>query len=404
MKIQILKSWSLLLWLIIANPSPIVAEWQRHTIDATSIGADGVRLKDINKDGLNDVVTAWEEGGLIRVYLHPGEKNVTEPWPKVTVGQVPSPEDAVLVDLDNDGHWDVLSSCEGRAKSLFVHWAPPEQDQFLLESSWSTQAIPAAEKKEAWMFALPLLDAASPVQSIVLGSKGNRASVSLARIPLNPRAMSSWKVDPLYRAGWIMSLRHFDFDADGDLDVLVSDRKGNTSGVLWLENPGGHSTGEMRPWREHRIGATGEEVMFLDIREDTTKKQLSIAAAVKPNQVLQFTADRTNPLQWQSSRLVIDALTGTAKAVKYADINLDGHLDLVASCEQANGSRIGVYWFAIQTSENRSVSNIHDISGPQGIKFDRIETIDLDGDGDLDVMTCEERDNLGVIWYENPTL
>ena len=46
-----------------------------------------------------------------------------------------------------------------------------------------------------------------------------------------------------------------------------------------------------------------------------------------------------------------------------------------------------------------------DISGPEeGIKFDLIQLIDLDGDGDLDVLTCEERDNLGVIWYENPAL
>ncbi len=44
----------------------------------------------------------------------------------------------------------------------------------------------------------------------------------------------------------------------------------------------------------------------------------------------------------------------------------------------------------------------HPISGPQGIKFDLVKLLDLDGDGDLDVLTCEERDNLGVIWYENP--
>ena len=31
---------------------------------------------------------------------------------------------------------------------------------------------------------------------------------------------------------------------------------------------------------------------------------------------------------------------------------------------------------------------------------DGIELIDLDGDGDMDVLTCEERDNLGVIWYD----
>ena len=44
----------------------------------------------------------------------------------------------------------------------------------------------------------------------------------------------------------------------------------------------------------------------------------------------------------------------------------------------------------------------HEISGTEGIKFDRIELIDLDQDGDLDLVTCEERVNLGVIWYENP--
>ena len=43
-----------------------------------------------------------------------------------------------------------------------------------------------------------------------------------------------------------------------------------------------------------------------------------------------------------------------------------------------------------------------EISGPLGVKYDRVELLDLDDDGDLDVLTCEEADNLGVIWYENP--
>ena len=34
--------------------------------------------------------------------------------------------------------------------------------------------------------------------------------------------------------------------------------------------------------------------------------------------------------------------------------------------------------------------------------FVKIFDIDLDGDGDLDLLTCEERDQLGVHWYENP--
>jgi hypothetical protein len=71
--------------------------------------------------------------------------------------------------------------------------------------------------------------------------------------------------------------------------------------------------------------------------------------------------------------------------------------------------------------------NLQDISGDQalhlkvisddnhntrkGIKHDNLLLNDLDGDGDLDVITTEENGNtgsyfiargLGLIWYENP--
>mgnify|MGYP003392661066 FL=1 len=42
-----------------------------------------------------------------------------------------------------------------------------------------------------------------------------------------------------------------------------------------------------------------------------------------------------------------------------------------------------------------------DIGGLTGTKFDLVQLVDLDSDGDLDVITCEERENLGLIWYEN---
>ena len=47
--------------------------------------------------------------------------------------------------------------------------------------------------------------------------------------------------------------------------------------------------------------------------------------------------------------------------------------------------------------------DVHDISGREGVKYDLVQAIDFDDDGDMDVLTCEEVDNLGVIWYENPT-
>ena len=48
------------------------------------------------------------------------------------------------------------------------------------------------------------------------------------------------------------------------------------------------------------------------------------------------------------------------------------------------------------------VWDVHDISGREGNKFDLVQTLDVDGDGDPDILGCEERDNLGLFWYENP--
>ena len=59
-------------------------------------------------------------------------------------------------------------------------------------------------------------------------------------------------------------------------------------------------------------------------------------------------------------------------------------------------------WMSNKTSPLEPGWSGHPISGPKGTKYDLVELIDLDGDGDLDVLTCEEVENLGVFWYENP--
>ena len=37
--------------------------WVRHAIDDSSRGADGVRLRDVDGNGLLDIVAGWERGG-----------------------------------------------------------------------------------------------------------------------------------------------------------------------------------------------------------------------------------------------------------------------------------------------------------------------------------------------------
>ena len=349
---------------------------------------------DINKDGLSDIATGWEEGGVVRFYLHPGLKKVKQPWPHTEVGKVKSPEDAVFTDLDGDGDFDVVSCCEGSTRTVYFHWSPGNDLKNKL-LPWRTKPVSITAGKQSWMFALPLQVDGGGID-LVLGSKGAEASIGWLQSPKNPRDIKAWKYHSWYKAGWIMSLIRRDIDNDGDLDVLASDRRSKTPGILWLENPG---TKAMRlnpslKWNVHRVGAIREEVMFITISKDN-----AIHAAVRPNHihVLQPNGDPRQPWTEQIIKYSADKY-GTAKAARAADLDEDGQIEIAVSCEAANGSKSGVFYL----KQNKGKWVDYDIGGPQGLKYDRIELLDLDGDGDLDLLTCEERDFNAVLWYENP--
>jgi hypothetical protein len=385
-----------------APPRPSGGAWVRHTIDGSSRGADGTRLADANGDGRLDIVTGWEEGGVVRLYLQPEPAKRKEPWPAVTVGKVGSPEDAVLVDLDGDGALDVVSSCEGKVRSLFVHWAPRGKGKLLDPAAWQTEALPAAKDARMWMFCLPLQVDGKNGIDLVVGSKNENAQIGWFEAPPRPRDLAAWKWHPMCDAGWIMSLVAEDMDGDGDLDVVTSDRKGPLRGAHWLENPG-PGPRQAQPWTRHPIGAQGEEIMFLVLADLDRDGLRDVVTSVKPQEIRYLRRKSVHPDAWESFPIPFPPNTGGAKGIAVGDIDRDGKLDLLFSCEGATEEKSGVMWLSYPRSPTDRAWVAHEIGGTAGIKYDLLELLDLDGDGDLDVITSEERDNLGVIWYENPT-
>jgi hypothetical protein len=379
--------------------------WPLHVIDNSSRGADGVRLADVNGDGLMDITTGWEQGAITRAYLHPGFDNVRRQWPAVTVGKTPSVEDAVFVDLDNDGGVDVISSCEGSTKKLFVHWAPDKSD-YLNPVRWETEVFPACDGLTRWMFAAATQVDGKHDVDIIAGGKGDDAQIGWLEAPANPRAVCDYCWHSMSPVGWVMSIILSDMDGDGDLDVAISDRFGSLRGCRWLENPG-PGRAQCQQWKNHLIGATGMEAMFMEIADLDDDKLDDIVVAVKPKSVLYLRCLDATGLSWRQYEIALPDGSGTAKAVAVGDIDKDGRKDIVFTCENARG-KYGVGWLSYETAVTDSKWIHHDISGDKrGIKYDRIELLDLDNDGDLDVLTCEESQDgagLGVIWYKNPRL
>ncbi len=379
--------------------------WPLHVIDNTSYGADGVKLGDFNRDGLPDIVTGWEEGGRTRLYLHPGYAQVRKPWPKVNIGWTPAVEDAVPADLDGDGVLDVVTCCEGRFRTMFVHWAPRDARKLLDPRAWRQAVLPASRRHaQQWMFAWPIqLDGRHGVD-LVAGSKNAGAQIGWYQAPAQPHDLLAWRWHPISQAGWIMSIWFQDMDGDGDPDVVISDRFGSLRGCRWLENPGPGPL-QTKPWKNHFMGARDKEVLSMALADLDRDGLQDALVAVKDMKILFLRRLDRSGRRWQTHVISADFAAGNTRAVAVADVNRDGRPDLVFTTWNARG-RHGVMWLEYKKSPFERHWQAHPISGTRrGIKYDRIEMVDLDGDGDLDLLTCEEREGgrgLGVIWYENP--
>jgi hypothetical protein len=386
--------------------------WKRHTIDASSLGADGVRAADVNGDQLMDLVTSWEQGGLTRVYLASRGAGGVRAWEAVTVGKSPDAEDAVFFDADGDGALDIVSSTEGNSRKILLHWAPPIRN-YKRESEWRTETLHSDGSQ--WMFSVPMDVDRRRGLDLIIGGKNERAAVGWLESPANPRRTGDWTFHRLSDAGWIMSLVVKDMNGDGLADVLLSDRFGPLAGVRWLENPGPESSTLNRPWTNHWIGARDRAVMLIDVADMDGDGVDEIVVPHYGKEDFGLSIFKRNDGisgrdSWVEHRVRYPAIAGRPKSAAVGDINLDGRPDIVLSAEQANDGKRGIVWLQFRDSPYQPDWNVFDVSGPDGVKFDLNLLLDVDLDGDLDVINSEENDNardgkpgLGVVWYENPT-
>ena len=123
---------------------------------------------------------------------------------------------------------------------------------------------------------------------------------------------------------------------------------------------------------------------------------MDIICAPRNMMMLQF---EKKSKTWKANSIPNPNNVNNGKSVAIGDIDGDGNFDLVHTSNTGGNRKVsGVMWMKYSKSKWFA----YDISGSLGVKFDIVELIDLDDDGDLDVVTCEENDNLGVFWYENP--
>lgn len=371
--------------------------WTRHTVDNTSFGADGTKTYFANQDSLPDIISGWEQGGITRLYFHPGDPN--QKWPYVEVPSL-AVEDALLADLDEDGFPDIITLSEGQHRRVTIHWAPNDWQQYQQSPAWQSVDIPCTINSTQWMFGVAHQVDDKYGLDLIVGSKGQGGTLGWLEAPANPREVDQWQFHEIFPAGWIMSIEMVDVNRDGYSDILISDRKGDNRGVRWLEHP--TKQDKLRAqWDNHIIGLTQDEPMFLTMATASDSSLTDIYASNLSDHMVHFIPTFNG---WAQDNIIFPSEAGTrGKSIAVGNVNQDGSIDLVTTYEGADQK----YGVMLSLVGNPGWQH-YPISDTLGRKFDFAKLIDLDQDGDLDVLTSEENNNsatqggLGVIWYENP--
>jgi hypothetical protein len=386
--------------------------WAFHAIDSSGTGADGVDVRDLDGDGDLDVTSGWEKSGWVKVYLNPGRAGVGDSWPSVDVEgdiRLTDTEDATFADLDGNGEVDaIVTACDNPCRKIGIHWLVDPR-HMNSPGAWQGTWLDSTTDGMFLKATVGQIDGDGG-RDIVAGSKTKSESVGRLlwyQAPAHPSFENAerWQTYEIGEIDWPNNLKIVDMDENGDADVLVSD----AGRLSWFENPGLPAIHGAPQWTRHEVGIGGNFVLC-DINQDGTDEIVAVGSGdtvARWFERLDTTGD-----SWQSydvmvgdDHIPVTSNDGSLKGVDCGDLDGNNTIDLVFS---VSGRGHGVIWLSHRGTSPayNGIWDWHGVIEVAEMKFDNIRMVDVDQDGDLDLVSTDEKGGWaergwGVMWLEN---
>jgi hypothetical protein len=367
-------------------------------------GANTLVFADLDGDGDKDLVWGdWFEPGLLLLENNgtcdaPSFSNTPVPWPvgnPITTSGYNAP---TFGDVDADGDLDAIVGILGGAYNPITTAA---DNLYLLEQTadgWSLVTRRLIDQVDVGAESVPAvgdLDADGDLDVLL----ANKIDPANNRTALIYRFENVGTADrPAFRdAGPLADVSgefHYaptlaDLDADGDLDLLVGTWN---DGVFLYRNEGTAESQRFVGLEEPLVDLTRGSHASPTLGDLDGDGDLDLVAGESSGELNVWRNDGTAAAP--SFALVTDTLmaidVGRRSAPALADLNGDGHVDLVVGSESGE-TRVLWGTGAVDGFEDAGTITLPGVAAPV--------FADLDGDGDLDLLAGEIAG--GLRWYEN---
>ena len=357
-----------------ALPMPLQRDvsFTNHVITTTNT-PKAVYVADIDGDGDADVASTSHNGDIA------WHENDGDSPPAFTSHVITAAHQSASIygaDIDGDGDIDLVSVS---AYDLTVDW----YENVNSGSSFISHNIATNVVGALWCYAadvdgdgdMDVLSASTEDDTIAWYENNGTSSPSFTEHVITTNTNHA------------RSVHAADVDGDGDIDVLSASSLDNK--IAWYENDGA-SPPSFTPHTITTSAADAKSVYTADLDKDGDMDVLS--ASRNDNKIAWYENDGASPPSF-TSHIITTGASGT-ETVYAADIDSDGDVDILSGSRYVD--RVDWYendgnappTFAAHTITTSADSVWHVIAA------------DVDGDGDMDVLSASEYDNK-VAWYEN---